>query len=354
MPIAPISVVMPVRNGAAFITAALESLLGQTLPPAEIIVVDDGSTDDTAAVVAAIAARAPSIQLVRQPPSGIAPARQRGADAARQPFLACLDADDIAEPERFALQLAAFDRDPGLVLCGGAAWEIDGDGKRIGERNYALDHVELSQILESWNPFLHSTVLMRRDAFDRVGGYRGAFSVAEDYDLWLRLSEIGRVCNLPDKLAHYRMWPGSTTSTRYLKMEFIADLARRSAQFRRETGADPADGLDDEPDFLGDGWHDSPFWPEILRYRLRARFRPTMTAEDWRVACDDLTAAAGLLGSDDRRFLSRVLTERLLAPGLSARERAGSALQLVKSGRRKAFTALYRQLTGRDRQPAID
>jgi hypothetical protein len=212
----------------------------------------------------------------------------------------------------------------------------------------------LSPLLETANPFIHSTVMMRRDAMDRVGGYRDAFSAAEDYDLWLRLAEVGRVRNLPRKLAHYRMWPGSTTSTQSRKMQLIADIARRSAQFRRQAGEDPAEDLAGDADFLGDGWQESPFWPEIFRYRLRVRFRTAMTAGDWEIACRELAGSRALLRPEDRRFLSRILTERLLSPGLPLLDRLDSAAQLVRSGRRKAFTALYRHLAGRTRHAVVD
>ncbi len=191
-----ISIVLPARNAAPTIGVAIRSLLGQSRPDWELLVVDDGSTDGTGEVVAGFAREDARIRCVRQPHQGIVGALEAGLRLARGQWIARMDADDESDPERLALQGAHLDRHPDLGVVG-CLVEFGGDRRIRG--GYAR-HVDwLNSIVTpeqiAWNrfieePFAHPSVLFRRELLDRFGGYRtGRFP--EDYDLWLRWLEAG-------------------------------------------------------------------------------------------------------------------------------------------------------------------
>ena len=217
---------MPVRNGGRYLDAAIRSIRNQTMADFEFIIVDDGSTDDTAAVIAGHAAEDARLRLVPLAGSGIIDALNTSLEAARAPLIARMDADDLAAPERFAVQFGALQTDPGLVLLGSAATIIDGNDRDLGSLAVETDGERLLSALRKTNPILHPTVMMRTSAVRAVGGYRPAFRYAEDYELWIRLTEHGRVRNLPMTLMRLRRHQRQTSQVHRLEQRATAALTR--------------------------------------------------------------------------------------------------------------------------------
>jgi glycosyltransferase involved in cell wall biosynthesis len=193
-----VSVLMSVHNGAARVTAAVESVLGQTAGDLELIVIDDGSTDATPEHLARV--RDPRVRVVTQARTGLTRALNRALAVARAPLVARLDADDRARPERLERQRAFLDRAPDVGLLGTAAAEMDASGRQVRVVQPPRDDAALRRALIRANPFVHSSVMMRREVVDKVGGYDESFPVAQDYDLWMRLSRVTRMANLADVL----------------------------------------------------------------------------------------------------------------------------------------------------------
>lgn len=228
-----ISVVMPAYNGGVWLNQAIESITNQSFADFELIVVDDGSTDQTAQVIEEAAHVDDRIRSVHQVHLGISSALNRGAALARSPIIARMDADDIAEPNRLVMQLAFLDAHPRVVAVGSWAHTIDGRGQRIGNRRPATEPSKLHDILPRQNPFVHSSMMMRADVFRSLGGYRPVVDGAEDYDLWLRMSERGELANIPEFLLSYRSFPMPACTAGARKQLLAARLARLSATARR-------------------------------------------------------------------------------------------------------------------------
>jgi glycosyltransferase involved in cell wall biosynthesis len=209
-----VSIVIPVRNGERFVVPTLESALAQTYDPIEVLVVDDGSTDRTAVLLEAAAARDKRIRLFRVERSGVAAARNLAISRARGELIAPLDADDLWHPEKIARQVAMMRAAPpavGLVYC----WSIEVDENdfvvsRIGSKSTAQGRV--TEELAKGN-FLEnsSSPLIRRSCLDAVGGYDPSLQPhgAEDWKLYLALSEICEFAVIPEYLVGYRQSNGS-------------------------------------------------------------------------------------------------------------------------------------------------
>jgi len=195
MPAPTISVLLPCFDAEATLPAAVESIRAQTFEDWELILVDDGSTDGSAAVAALLAREDPRVRVITQPHSGIVGALAAASAEARAPFLARMDADDVAHPERFAKQLQCMADDERIGLCGTQVRMVGGQigyGRRRYEAwiNALLTHEAMARELFVECPIPHPTFLMRRDAFEEVGGYQDR-GWAEDYDLCMRLFEAG-------------------------------------------------------------------------------------------------------------------------------------------------------------------
>lgn len=207
-----VSVLMSVWNGAPWVREAVESILAQTAPDLELLVIDDGSTDATPELLAAV--HDPRLRVERQARAGLTRSLNRAAGLARAPLLARLDADDLARPERLTRQRAFLDARSEVGLLGTAVSEVDPAGREIRmvvppESDQGIRHALIRR-----NPFVHSSVMMRRSLLERVGGYDEALAVAQDYDLWLRMSDVTRMANLPDPLVVRRLLPGRTSIRR--------------------------------------------------------------------------------------------------------------------------------------------
>jgi glycosyltransferase involved in cell wall biosynthesis len=225
-----VSVVMSVLDGEAHVGEAVESVLAQTFADWELVVVDDGSTDGTGAILDGYAARDPRILVVHRPNAGRPAALNEGIARARGPLIARLDADDVALPRRLELQLARLAAEPALGVVGGAVVFVTADGRPFAETRYPLDDRAIRAALGTTTPFVHSAVTMRRAAFEAAGGYRPAFVEAEDLDLWLRIPHAFGLANLADPVVRYRIHGGQATMRHLERQARAAAAARASAR----------------------------------------------------------------------------------------------------------------------------
>ena len=207
-----VSCLLATRDAAATLGTAVASLLGQTLTEIEVVVVDDGSADETAEVLAGFDDR--RLVVVHNETSlGLAASLNAGLDQARGRYVARLDADDVALPGRLEQQLATLRRRPGLALSGTAALELDergAPGRRLHEMPLTDDVVRWQ--LHFSCPFFHPSVLVDREVLDRHGlRYDTSFAESEDYDLWSRLLRVSGGGNLREPLLLKRVHPGQAT-----------------------------------------------------------------------------------------------------------------------------------------------
>ena len=197
-----ISVVLPVYNGASALPETAASILGQTHRDLELVIVDDGSTDDTPHVIEALVKRDDRVRAIGQPNGGITRALIAGCAAAQSELIARQDCGDVSHPERLARQLAAFDDGVVLVSCAvrtltprGETMYVskaDGEDVRRSLRHDALDSIHALPH--------HGSAMFRRDAYEAAGGYRADFYFAQDLDLWIRIAPLGAIRVLPDVL----------------------------------------------------------------------------------------------------------------------------------------------------------
>ena len=243
-----VTVLMPVYNynGATYLEAAIESIGRQTHSDFEFIIVDDGSTDGSSEVLQRIARNDSRIRIISGTHEGTAAARNRGLALARGTVIVCMDADDISVPERIERQLAYLIQFPEVAAVGSALRMINKDGNPVAPpTKYPLTFEEIRNCLHLGQCSLgQPTVSMRREAVIAVGGYRQAFDCAEDYDLWLRLSERFPLANMPDLLLDYRWHGGNTTVRRRRKQALAAHIAKLAAAERRRGRQDPTSRLE--------------------------------------------------------------------------------------------------------------
>jgi len=219
--VASISVIMPVRNGVAYVRSAIDSVLSQSFSDFWFIIVDDGSTDGLSDVVESY--RDDRIRFVRfEQPVGICGALNRGIDAAETEYIARMDADDVCYPDRLAIQHAYMEQHPDVGLCG--SWVRlfgDSEAERIRRMPTNPEWVRAYALFD--NPHVHSSMLLRRSFMDRHGlRYDDAFARAEDYDLWTRAMDHFAGVNLRQVLLRYRIHEQSVTTRALREMDAAA------------------------------------------------------------------------------------------------------------------------------------
>jgi glycosyltransferase involved in cell wall biosynthesis len=238
-----VSVVLPVYNGEPFLADALDSILKQSFRDFELIAIDDGSRDATGEMLDRLALIDSRVSVLHQTNAGMVRALNRGLELARGDFIARMDHDDLAHPERFARQVAFLDAQPDIAVVGCAVTLIDEKGKRIREVEYPRTSEAVAAFLETGAPLAHPTVMMRRAAVLAVGGYREAYRHAEDYDLWLRIAERYRIANLPNRLLLYRQHAAKQSATYAVEQRFATRIAWFAARCRRAGKPDPTSDL---------------------------------------------------------------------------------------------------------------
>ncbi|MBI4437486.1 glycosyltransferase [Candidatus Uhrbacteria bacterium] len=210
-----ISILLSVCNGERYLRSAIESLLAQTYRDFELLVVDDGSNDQTSAILREESQRDARVRVITNPTNlGLTRSLNIALAQAQGAYIARMDADDIARPDRLEKQVAFLDAHMDVGLVGSAYQFIDGAGDVIGERHPPTTDRELRRALPRTNPLLHSSVMMRKELLDRVHDYDENYHRAQDYDLWMRVAPLTALANLPYVLMQKRFTTGMISYAR--------------------------------------------------------------------------------------------------------------------------------------------
>ncbi|MEM6884725.1 MAG: glycosyltransferase family 2 protein [Verrucomicrobiota bacterium] len=232
-----ISVVMPVYNASATLGAAVESICAQSFEDWEYIIIDDGSSDGSVALLEDWAAKEPRIRIFKNPENlGLPRSLNRGLSESRGRYIARMDADDICEPERLRKQVEWMEVHPDTVLCG--TW-VQFFGSKTHVRQMPTEHEELRVKMLLEYPFEHPTLMMRRSFLQEHDlRYNESLRLSEDLDLCHRVARKGRVTNLPEPLLRLRQHDQRTHRTQpdVLKQGVGLVYARQMEEFDLSTG----------------------------------------------------------------------------------------------------------------------
>ncbi len=226
-----ISVVMSVYNGAAHLEEAIKSILEQTYANFEFIIVNDGSTDASGEILQKIDDC--RIRVITNPSNlGLTKSLNIGSNAARGEYIARMDADDLSLPHRLERQLEFLEKNPDYALVGSSYYQIDEHGRIRSLIEVLTGDADLRAGLRQQNWFGHGSVMLRREALRQAGGYDEEFAYAQDYDLWLRLSEQFKLANLAEPLYCWRATASCLSHRQSREQEHFAGLARQKAAAR--------------------------------------------------------------------------------------------------------------------------
>jgi glycosyltransferase involved in cell wall biosynthesis len=227
-----ISVVMAVYNNASYLDQSIQSILRQTYSNFEFIIIDDGSTDETHDILQSY--KDPRIILVTNNKNlGLAKSLNHGLELAKGDLIARQDADDVSHPERFEAQAEYLDLHPNVGVVAASVQWIDGLGDvlkvwPIGDENAAIQEKLLYTC-----PIIHGSTMLRHKCLEEVGGYDDSLSTAQDYDLWLRISERWEIVCLPEILYEYRWHDRMVSNTKKEEQAACAKTGLDRAVSRR-------------------------------------------------------------------------------------------------------------------------
>ncbi|WP_174589763.1 glycosyltransferase [Methanocella conradii] len=222
-----VTVLMSVYNGERYLREAVDSIIAQTYEDFEFLIVNDGSTDSSIEVLQSY--EDPRIRIINNDVNiGLTKSLNRGVQLARGRYIARMDADDVSSPDRLEKEVQFLDAHPDVGLVGSNVKVIDDDGRDVGVMTYPETSGHIKWYMLFFNPMVHPTLLIRREVFERVGGYNEGIRYAQDYELLCRLAPITRFWNLQDTLLRFRMHSGRVSFRQR------ADQTRFSDQIKQD------------------------------------------------------------------------------------------------------------------------
>lgn len=218
-----ISVLLPVYNGGLPLKPAIESILGQEFEEFEFLIIDDASTDGSAAIIRDFAAHDPRIRAIYHTSNqGLAKTLNEGLHAAEGELIARMDQDDEALPQRLNIQYLFMKTRPEFAVAGSYVFHMGISEQRDRLVKLPVSHSKIAETLKRENCLYHPSVIMRRREILDLGGYRSEFKNAEDYDLWLRVSKHYQLANIPVALIRYRFSvTGMTLSRKWEQLYYV-------------------------------------------------------------------------------------------------------------------------------------
>lgn len=229
-----VSVVMAVYNGGDYLAESIESILNQNWKDFEFIIINDGSTDQTASVIEYYSNIDSRIKIISRENRGLVASLNEGVAAAKAKLIARMDADDISLPTRLTEQVEFLNKNLNVVCVGTDPIIIDEDGDELIHLKIpATDLIIQQQLLLGHCPIEHPSVMFRKEVAIKVGGYRKEFEAAEDYDLWLRMGELGKLANINKPLIKYRFLNSSISAKNQTKQNEATRKAQAEALQRR-------------------------------------------------------------------------------------------------------------------------
>lgn len=227
-----VSVIMSVFNGEAYVKSAVQSIQKQSYNNFELIITNDGSTDNTAAILSRI--DDPRVIIVNNPSNlGLTKSLNLALTHCRGVYVARMDADDISHPLRIEKQVAFLDAHPEYAMVGSSYYVVDNLGKTKSHVGVLTDSGAIKEGLKTQNWFGHGTVMMRKSALASVGGYDEQFVYAQDYDLWLKLSEKYEIANLEEPLYFWRNTKSAISNKNADEQQACARLAQKKHHERK-------------------------------------------------------------------------------------------------------------------------
>jgi len=229
-----ISVIMAVHNAEAYLAQAIESILNQSFRDFEFIIINDGSTDRSKSILEHFGSTDARIKTVDQDNLGLTKSLNSAIKLSRADLIARMDADDIAHPTRFEKQLQFLNKHPEVICIGTHANLIDLFGAKIGEHAPPSDHASIDRDLMKgigWS-IVHPSAMIRKSSLEKVNGYDERYRTSQDLDLFLKLAEMGKLANIPEKLIDYRQHFSSANRAkkdeqRRLKFQIVSEAAAR-------------------------------------------------------------------------------------------------------------------------------
>ena len=302
---------MIVCNYERFLAEAIESILGQTFRDFEFLIVDYGSTDESKTIISSFAAKDKRIKLHEIPNCGLPEARNAGCFLAQGRYIAIMDADDISLPERLKWEVEFMEKHPEVGVVGGGVESIDATGASLPNSVLPygptfprpVENCEIQSALLSYCAMWQNSVLMRSEAFARVGGYRTVFLQGEDHDLWLRIAERFEMANLKQAVFKHRHHPHQLSVRKRTQQTLCTLAVKASAACRRSGQPDPLDSIKEiTPAVLAGLGVSEATQQTALSNEYRGWIHCMCGAGEWSGA---MNAAIEMLRSSDWKYVER-------------------------------------------------
>jgi glycosyltransferase involved in cell wall biosynthesis len=294
-----VSVLLPVHNAEPYLAEAVESILNQSFSDFEFLIINDGSTDRSLEILQTYAKQDSRIKLTNRPNRGLIATLNEMLEQATGEFLARMDADDIATPNRLALQVSFLQQHAEIVCVGGAFDLIDFQGRTVQWIPMPQHNDQIQQMLLVGRTIInHPCALIRRASLLQIGGYDPEMKTVEDLDMLLKLGEIGELANLPETVLKYRFHPNSVSAQNIEFQTQMAEIACQRAWQRRGISGhydspQPWYRPMPHPDSQQQFWHRYGWWAFCNGFRftaaqcgVRAVLTKPTTVESWKLlAC---------------------------------------------------------------------